>query len=490
MGKSRQGGVFGYLRGKVGSVTYSVLKGDKSSSGKTEQVVRALPDSVSNPKTAAQVMQRMKLAPAQKFYSAFVDLLSNAFQGIAYGDASRRHFMGLAMSAEGPYVQKGVDRFIPAAYPFSQGSLPSVGIEPFNGGATVITLANTVAEGVTTITNEEFAQLLGVGTDYQFTVAVVNNVNGVFIPSYIPFETRMTIADLPAGTLAIADGHVAVSPVALGLDASAMVACCIVLSVQDPAGGWLRSTQEMVISNELRNSLYGADALEAAIYSYQDGTTVNGVNSEWYYNLGLAQAWGGKLITVSMDLDEDGELDDKNVVMGIQQIDGRVRRTVFATSVEDDGQIIYVENGRVTSSPLGTVEEFKILHMGEYNDIELWQDAYAAQLGVVSGGGTPSPTPTIPSFSLDFTLPITMANLQSKTMTVNNGVSISESDLVNHLKFDTVEEVGLKIIDRSGTLKLTTDSADNDFCTVDLTEGVITFGNTSDGPTISAYRWQ
>lgn len=381
MGKSRQGGVFGYLRGKVGSVTYSVLKGDKSSSGKTEQVVRALPDSVSNPKTAAQAMQRMKLAPAQKFYSAFMELLSNAFQGIAYGDASRRHFMALAMSAEGPYVQKGVDRFIPAAYPFSQGSLPSVGIEPFSGGATVITLANTVAEGVTTITNEEFAQLLGVGTDYQFTVVVVNNVNGVFIPSYIPFETRMTIADLPAGTLAIADGHVTVSPVALGLDASAMVACCIVLSVQDAAGGWLRSTQEMVISNELRNSLYGADALEAAIYSYQDGTTVNGVNSEWYYNLGLAQAWGGKLITVSMDLDENGELDDKSVVMGIQQIDGRVRRTVFATSIEDAGLIIYVENGRVTTSPLGTVEEFKILHMGEYNAIEQWQDAYATQLG-------------------------------------------------------------------------------------------------------------
>lgn len=395
MAKGKQGGVFGFLRGKVGSVTYSVLAAEKSSSGKKEQVVRALPESVSNPQTAGQVMQRMKLAPAQKFYSAFSELLSNAFQGVSYGDASRRHFMALAMKQEGPYVQKGVDRFIPAAYPFSQGSLPSVGIEPFAGGATVITLANTVAEGVTNISNAEFAELLGIGTDYQITVAVVNNVNGVFIPSYIPFDSRLKIADLPEGTLAIANGHVTISPAALGLDASAMVACCVVLSVQDASGNWLRSTQDMVISNELRNSLYGPDALEAAIYSYQNTTTANSVNSAWYYNLGLSQAWGGKLITVTMDLEQNGQLDDKAVIMGIQQIDGRVIRTVFATATTDDGLIVYVEGGRVTTNALGTVSEFKTLHMGEYNNIEQWQEGYAAQLGLYSGGGdSPSPTPT------------------------------------------------------------------------------------------------
>lgn len=387
MAKGKQGGVFGFLRGKVGSVTYSVLSSDKSSSGKKEQIVRALPESVFNPQTAGQVMQRMKLAPAQKFYSAFSELLSNAFQGVAYGDASRRHFMALAMKQEGPYVQKGVDRFIPAAYTFSQGSLPSVGIEPFAGGASVITLANTVAEGVTTITNAEFAELLGIGTDYQITVAVVNNVNGVFIPSYIPFDNRLKIADLPEGTLAIANGHVTISPAALGLDASAMVACCVVLSVQDASGNWLRSNQDMVISNELRNSLYGPDALEAAIYSYQNTTAANSVNSAWYYNLGLSQAWGGKLITVTMDLEQNGQLDDKAVVMGIQQIDGRVIRTVFATATTDDGLIVYVEGGRVTTNALGTVSEFKTLHMGEYNNIELWQEGYAAQLGLYSGGG-------------------------------------------------------------------------------------------------------
>ena len=390
MARSKQGGAWGFLRGKVGGMSYSILGADKSGSGKKEQIIRSLPESVKNPQTAGQTMQRMKLAPAQKFYTAFSELLSNAFQGIAYGDASRRYFMALAMKAEGPYVQKGVDRFIPAAYVFSQGSLPSVGIEPFEGGATVITLANEVAEGTTTITNAEFAELLGVGEDYQMTVAVVNNVNGVFVPSYIPFDERLQIKDLPEGTLAIADGKVTINPAALGLDMSAMVACCVVLSVQDASGAWLRSTQEMIISNELRSSLYGPGALENAIYSYQSGNTVNSVNSAWYYNLGLAQAWNGKLITVIMDLNQDGLADNKNVVMGIQQIDGRITRTVFATSTDDEGLIIFIENGKVTTSPVATVSEFKGLHYGsgEYNNIEQWQDSYAAQLNVDAGSGS------------------------------------------------------------------------------------------------------
>lgn len=390
MAKSKQGGAFGFLRGKVGGVTYSVLSGEASGTGKKEQIVRSLPESVKNPQTAGQTMQRMKLAPAQKFYSAFSELLSNAFEGISYGDASRRYFMALAMKAEGPYVQKGVDRFLPAAYIFSQGSLPSVGIEPFEGGAAKIILANTVEEGTTTITNAEFAELLGVDEGYQLTVAVVNNVNGVFIPSYISFDNRVTIADLPEGTLSIEEGHVAISPSTLGLDMSAMVACCVVLSVQDASGNWLRSTQEMVISNELRNSLYGPDALEAAIYSYQSGSTVNSVNSAWYYNLGLAQAWGGKLITVVMDMNEEGLLDDKNVVMGIKQIDGRITRTIFATATTPEGLVVYVENGRITTNENGTVSQFRGLHMAEYNEVEIWQDSYAAQLNVQTANDQPS----------------------------------------------------------------------------------------------------
>ena len=395
MGKSKQGGVFGYLRGKVGSVTYSVQSAKASGTGKAQQIVRALPESVSNPQTVGQTMQRMKLAPAQKFFSAFNELLSNAFQGVAYGDASRRYFLSKAMSADGPYIQKGVDRFIPAAYLFSEGSLPSIGIEPFSGGASVIKL-NVTTEAAE-VTPAVLAAALGITTDYQISVAVCNNVNGIFVPSYIPFADRLKVGELPAGALnKDTDGHITISPSALGLDMSAMVACCVVLSVQDASGAWLRSTQEMIISNELRNTIYGAEALEAAIYSYQDTTgAANAINSEWYYNLGLAQAWGGKITTTLWQITDEG--DDGEVVMGIKQIDGRIKQYIFATATTDDGLVILVENGQLTTKEGVTVGWFKETYENVESGViafELWNNAYATQLGIIGssvngGGDTP-----------------------------------------------------------------------------------------------------
>lgn len=386
MGKSKQGGVFGYLRGKVGSVTYSVQSAKASGTNKAQQIVRALPESVSNPQTVGQTMQRMKLAPAQKFYSAFGELLSNAFQGQAYGDASRRYFMSKAMSADGPYVQKSVDRFIPAAYLFSEGSLPSVGIEPFSGGATVITL--NVTTDAAEVTPGVLVAALGITTDYQISVAVVNNVNGIFVPSYIPFTNRLKVGELPAEALSTdAEDHITLNPAALGLDMSAMVACCVVLSVQDASGAWLRSTQEMIISNELRASIYGAEALEAAIYSYQDTTgAANAINSEWYYNLGLAQAWGGKITTTIYQITDEG--DEGLVVIGIKQIEGRIKKYIFATATTDDGLIVLVENGQLTTKTGVTVGWFKSTYESVESGvtaIELWNNAYATQLGFTTG---------------------------------------------------------------------------------------------------------
>lgn len=380
MAKSKQGGAFGFLRGKIGSMSYSISTAKRSKSGKTEQIVKPVPETVNNPQTVGQCMQRMKLAPAQKFYNAFSELLSNAYEGVAYGDASRRYFMSKAMKAEGPYVQRGVDRFIPAGYLFSEGGLPSVGIEPFSGGAEVITLGVTTTEE--TVTPQVLAAALGVSDDCQISVVVVNNVNGVFVPSYIPYSDRLAIADIPDYVLdKDENNHITIAPAGLDLDASRIVAVCVVISTQDASGKWLRSTQEMVISNELRAEIYGADALEAAIYSYQDGTNaVNSINSEWYYNLGMSQAWGGKLTTSVLPVNDEGDPDDQLVVIGLQQLDGRIKRTVFATATTDEGLIICVVDGEIKTFEGATVSQFRGLNGTSYN-VEIWKDSYATQLG-------------------------------------------------------------------------------------------------------------
>lgn len=393
MGKSKQGGVFGYLRGKVGSVSYSVLSGNKTSSGKKEQIVRALPESVSNPQTMGQAIQRMKLAPAQKFYAAFAALLSNAFEGVQYGEASRRYFLSKAMTEEGPYVQRGVDRFLPAKYLFSEGTLPAVGIEQFSGGASVITLSATTTAAADAITPAIFAAALNVSTDTQITIVVVNNINGVFTPSYIGYDERLKIDDLPTNIFGKdANDHITLNPAALNLDASAIVACCVVLSKQDASGNWLRSTQKMVISAELEQSLYSADALAQATASYQSSNTANAINSEWYYNLGMNQAFNGKVVdTVIRAIDvQDLHIGMFRVICGIQQIDGVVIKTLFTSDGTASGQLVgsdgvsadwMVLNGQ-TVTPEIYVENYQSYQYARY------QSVYAQQAGLIDGTNT------------------------------------------------------------------------------------------------------
>lgn len=379
MGKSNHGGVFGFIRGKVGSVSYSVVSAKNSKSGKKEQIVRSLPESVANPQTAAQVMQRMKITPAQRFYSAFANLLNNAFEGVAYGDASRRYFMSLAMKKNGPYIQRGVDRFIPAIYPFSEGSIPSVPVEGFAGGASLITLGVTTTEAQ--VTPAILAGLLNVTTDYQLSVVVVDNMNGLFVPKYAGFEDRLLISDIPAAALSKDSANkVTISPAALGIDTTSMVACCVVLSTQDATGKWLRSTQDMVISNELYTSLYSTDALSAAIASYTNGETVNAINSDWYYNLGMSQAFSG---TLRMMYLKNGEYESMYAIVGIRTINGVTKYTVFTDNVTSGQGIM-----EVTDTDTGTIE----LTPNDYGmnvawaeskgyTVAQWKAEYASQLG-------------------------------------------------------------------------------------------------------------
>ena len=379
MGKSNKGGVFGFIRGRVGSVSYSVISAKNSKSGKKEQIVRALPENVANPQTAAQVMQRMKITPAQRFYSAFANLLNNAFEGVAYGDASRRYFMSLAMKKNGPYMQRGVDRFIPAIYPFSEGSIPSVPVEGFAGGASLITLGFTTTEAQ--VTPAILAQLLNVTTDYQLSVVVVDNVNGLFVPKYAGFEDRLLISDIPAAALAKDSANkVTISPAALGIETTSMVACCVVLSTQDATGKWLRSTQDMVISNELYTSLYSTDALSAAIASYTNGDTVNAINSDWYYNLGMSQAFNG---TLRMMYLKNGEYEAMYAVVGIRTINGVTKYTVFTDNVTTGQGIM-----EVTDTDMGTIELTPVDYgmnvawaESKGYTVAPWKDAYASQLG-------------------------------------------------------------------------------------------------------------
>lgn len=393
MAKIRRGGVTGFARGRAGNYVYAVMPGSATTSGSREQIVRQAPDGVNNPKTTAQSLQRMKVGPAQRFYNAFKELLSNAFQSVAYGNPSRRYFLSEAMKAEGPYLQKGVDRFIPAEYIFSDGSLPSVPYADRSAmvDSGILVTGINVPGSSTSVTAEQLATALGVDVNTQISIVVVTNNKGIFELHYIGFSDRKTIGDLPAGSYqkmaASAESPVGFVLSQLNLPETNIVAQAIVLSKQDTGGKWLRSRQYMQVNDDLYNQLYSEDAFNAAVLSYSEVDSANALPSSWYYNLGLAnQPFAGRIIV--------GQIPAGYYVTGAQGLTPWVQGTMGApvTGLYPDGSRVFFGSMDGTTARIictdgvGSTEyyETEVANWDTTRNQKLvaWTDAYAAQAGL------------------------------------------------------------------------------------------------------------
>lgn len=391
MAKIRRGGVTGFARGRAGNYVYAVMPGSATSSGSREQIVRQAPDGVKNPKTTAQSMQRMKLGPAQRFYNAFAELLNNAFQSVKYGNPSRRFFISEALKAEGPYIQRGVDRFIPAEYIFSDGSLPSVPYASREGmfaeGA-LITGLTGVPSSAGIVQPADLAAALGVSTDTMISIVVVTNNNGIFEPHYLGFSERITIAEMPANSIVGGNtSAVGFQLSTLGLPTTNLVAAAIVLSKQDAGGKWLRSRQYMQVNDDLYDQIYSEDAFDAAVLSYSEAGSANALPSSWYYNLGLAnQPFAGRIIV--------GQIPDGYYVTGAQGKTPWVQGTMGApvTGLYTDGTRVMFGSMDGTTAKIICTDS---VNGTEYYETEVanwdttrnkqlvpWKDAYAAQAGL------------------------------------------------------------------------------------------------------------
>lgn len=73
-------------------------------------------------------------------------------------------------------------------------------------------------------------------------------------------------------------------------------------------------------------------------------------------------------------------------------------------------------------------------------------------------------------------------------MTVNNGVVITEGDLIDHLSFKAQGDLTINIVRESGELFLN-DGTDS-YNQLTLNEGVITFDGTPGGPNLVSYSWE
>ena len=339
MARSKIGGAVGMLRGSIGSVTYSTKK---TSSGKTEQIARQKAQSVTNPNTTAQILQRMKLGPAQRFYDAFENvvakgIISHAFESVPYGTASRQHFISLAMKKEDAvYVPKGVDFFVPGEYQVSEGSLSPISY--FNQLTAQEAAQNELLCNFNDValTAEAVEAFVGEGYEQGMQLTLIG-ARAIANGRYEPFATRILMLEGNKADNAIDVQLYDHGAVVVGV--STIAAIAIIVSKGSQESNDYRSSQTMKFVNGYE-SLKSLDALQAAIESYQEGYEINSLNSNWYLNQDNGQAFNGRVELMQQHLLNEYEVSTQSdVFCGIQVEGSNIKVIVFTDDGTANGKI-------------------------------------------------------------------------------------------------------------------------------------------------------
>lgn len=353
MATSLIGGAFGYLKRSIGSVTYTTST--SALDGKRRQVARQKVTEVRNPNTVGQILQRMKLAPAQRFYAAFEKTagsvknnpLSHSFEGYEYNAKNRARFMQLALQGDPKaYVPKGYAGAAPGIYQVSEGSLRSLPSGNVTGGTELCKVGNA-------LTAANVAALSDAGAELgdQITVLALSASGG----NYTARFARVIVGEGNAWDID-ADTRDTISGVALmdeGIDfedeAGSVACAAFVLSRGINTSSAKRSTAIMTLAPEFE-SLMSPEAMQAAIDSYLSDTTYNSLNSDWYLNQGSSQAFNGEVDAVDVIATNGAGLEiDDRFLIGKQLKNGRiVTMNVFTSDGQANGQAYLVsDEGKV-----------------------------------------------------------------------------------------------------------------------------------------------
>lgn len=342
MAQSNVGGAFGFLRKSIGSIVYSTSTA--SLSGEKKQVARSKPTSVRNPRTLSQIIQRMKVGPAQLFYAAFEKAagsvennpLSHSWQGVPYGPKSRTKFLQLAMTGEPKaYVPKGINFPVPGVYQVSQGSLPNLPSGNSDSGVAMLEVGTAI-----TSTHMDYLQAMGFQVGDQFTCMAILETGGVYRAAFarvilgLGNQWQFNNDESDLTNIQLLEGGIDVSGTASG-----NVACVAFIASRGTSSATAkRSTAFMTITPDYVD-LMSPEAYDAAVDSYITGTTYNSLNSDWYLNQGSSQAFNGEVFMQVLNLaaGEGVAAVNAEFVLGRQSNGGSIVYTIFTSDGTSNG---------------------------------------------------------------------------------------------------------------------------------------------------------
>lgn len=326
-------------------------------SGGRKQIVRIKAENVKNPRTIAQIVQRMKIGPAQLFYAAFEKAagsvennpLSHSWEGTEYGSKSRNRFIQRAMAGDPKaYVPKGIKFPVPGQYQVSEGSLQSLPWRQATGSQSSHLLVPAVG------TSEPFDNRMiqtiggyGVEVGDQISVLALVESNG----QYNPFISRIIVGDGNTWQNSFKEnGLVDITTEGYKALDSSVAAFAVIVS-RGTSNDAKRSTETMLVTPAYA-SLLSPEAYDKAVESYVSGVTYNSLNSTWYLNQGSTQAFNGEVFFQSLTLPAiEGVAEETVIALLGRQVDGgSVRYVVFTSDGTSAGTIYGRRPGGISTA--------------------------------------------------------------------------------------------------------------------------------------------
>lgn len=291
----------GTASGSVGDVTLMRREG--------VQVARTRVREIANPKTTSQAMQRNFMAPVAKFYAPLATMLEKSYEGLSKSksySAFLKKNIDLARK-NGWYLPKGTP-FFPLPYQLSRGTVAPTnyslsgeednydlywGIEV----AEETTAANLTVGALSTALISRGYQ----DGDQVTVLVIVDQGEGEYVPVYTRFFLAPDSTELLKDVLGNVTLHTA------GEDGmyfqttfnTDVAAGAIIISRWDNEQ-WRRSSQQLVVRDDIMAAVMSAAQAELSIASYQNNTTT--VQSDVYLNgstqsISIAQN-DGQLLTL------------------------------------------------------------------------------------------------------------------------------------------------------------------------------------------------
>lgn len=262
---------FGKRRGSTKSFTFAVFNG--------KQVTKEKPEQVKNPRTLAQMRNRMILTTSSAAYAAMKEIVDHSFQGYVYGLQNMSRFQSVnnkrlranleAETSQFAYDNYGEAKLLPGAYVIAEGSLApipsamigcaitaadSVALTLMSGGAAEALTANALNAALGLEVGELatlcFIADCGTEVGYKFGfIRVYAKASGDVVLTTENLDTYFTIeSNVAIAVTSIADGNIVITATVDGVLANGGLCYGCIHSAQEN-GAWKRSDCTMTIAD-------------------------------------------------------------------------------------------------------------------------------------------------------------------------------------------------------------------------------------------------